>query len=185
MTRDNELSSRTFETSGSGDFDAPPARRTVVLGLGNPIMGDDGLGLVALERLRALEFAPPVTLVDGGTWGLALLGDVEAADSLLLLDALEIGAAPGSLHIVAGDDIPRVFSTKLSPHQVDVRELLALATLRGTLPRRMILVGIQVAEVDLGLELSPAVASQVDAMVDAAVAVLASWGHYATERPVH
>ena len=93
MTNDNQLNTRTIETSGSGNRDVPPARRTVILGLGNPIMGDDGIGLVALERLRALDFTPPVTLVDGGTWGLALLGDVEAADSLLLLDALDIGAS--------------------------------------------------------------------------------------------
>ncbi len=115
-----------------------PGGRTVVLGVGNPLMGDDGLGLAALESLRhGWRLPPTVELVDGGTWGLTLLPAIEAADRLLLIDAIDTGGAPpGTLHQLERDAIPRHLATKLSPHEVDLREVLALAELRGNAPAR-------------------------------------------------
>jgi hydrogenase maturation protease len=72
--------------------------RTVVLGLGNMLMADDGVGLAALARLRDEWCLPPhVELVDGGTWGMNLLHVVEGADRLLIFDAISQGGTPGSL----------------------------------------------------------------------------------------
>ena len=155
----------------------PDAQQTVVLGLGNAIMGDDGAGLVALEALRALQFSPEVRFVYGGVWGLALLADVESAGSLLLLDAVHAGAQPGAVVVLEGEAIPRFLSMKISPHQVDVRELLALATLRGALPQRMALVGVQIAQADLSTDLSPEVLAAIPAMRERALDLLAEWGH--------
>ena len=71
--------------------------RTVVIGLGNPLMGDDGLGLAALARLSEDWTVPPeVELVDGGTWGMNLLPLIEDAGRLILIDAINVGAAPGA-----------------------------------------------------------------------------------------
>ena len=75
--------------------------RTVVLGLGNMLMSDDGIGLAALARLQDDWFIPPqVELVDGGTWGMNLLPIIESADRVLVLDAIDSGAAPGTLAVV-------------------------------------------------------------------------------------
>jgi hydrogenase maturation protease len=153
------------------------AKSTLVLGLGNPLMGDDAIGLLILAELAAREFAPPVELVDGGTWGLALLPEVERAGSLLLLDAVHSGAAAGTVYVLDAADIPRFLSEKVSPHQVDVRELLALAELRGALPARLALVGVQPATFGFGDGLSPEVAGATDRAVQAALAVLGRWGH--------
>ena len=121
-------------------------RLTLVLGLGNPLMGDDGIGVAALETLRrGYHFGPGVQLEDGGTLGLALLPLVEDAGSLLVLDAVRLGGRPGTTVVLEGKEIPRGLSLKLSPHEAGFVEVLALAGLRGCLPGRLTLVGMEVA----------------------------------------
>ena len=163
-------------------------RRTIVIGLGNPLMADDGLGLAALERLRAEWRVPAdVELVDGGTWGMSLLPTIEDAGRVLLLDAVRTGASPGTLHVMERDDLPRYLSTKLSPHQVDLRDVLALAELRGTLPADTVAVGLEPARVELSNELSNVLRVRLDDVIDAAVARLVTWGHAVVraEEPAH
>jgi hydrogenase maturation protease len=151
--------------------------RTVVLGLGNLLMADDGVGLAALARLED-EWFPPrgVELVDGGTWGMNLLHIVEGADFLLILDAIDVGGPPGSIVRLEGSDIPRFLSHKVSPHQVDLREVLALAELRGMLPTHLIALGIQPERVELSTTMSPSVEKHVEQLVLMTVATLARWG---------
>jgi hydrogenase maturation protease len=151
--------------------------RVLVLGVGNPLMGDDGFGLALLERLRTrCEWPADVTLMDGGTWGMNLLPAIEDADALLILDAVDAGRAPGSLVRLGRDDLPRYVAQKLSPHQVDLRDVLALAELRGHLPVQAAAVGVQPERIALGTELSPTAAGRLGAAADAACAVLRSWG---------
>lgn len=151
--------------------------RTVVLGLGNPLMGDDGVGLVALARLGTeFSFSDDVELVDGGTWGLNLLPVIEGAERLLILDAISAGLPPASLVMLQGDEVPRRLSAKLSPHQIDMREILALAQLRGSLPIELVAIGIEPELVDVRDGLSPSVATQIDRVVALAVDRLDAWG---------
>lgn len=153
------------------------APRTVVLGLGNMLMADDGVGLAALARLRDEWCLPPdVELVDGGTWGMNLLHVVEGAERLLIFDAISLGRVPGELIRLDRDDIPRFLLQKVSPHQVDLREILALAELRGMLPRRLVALGVQPGRIEMSTELTPAVAAQVDALVRTGVETLEQWG---------
>lgn len=155
----------------------------LIIGLGNPIMGDDGLGLAALEQLRRGWALPDgVELVDGGTWGMRLLPLIEEAEAVLLLDAIDAGRAPGALVELEGDELPRMFGHKLSPHQIDLREVLAVGELRGTIPRRLAAVGIQPARVEMGAKLSPEAAGGLDRMVAAAAARLGAWGFEPTPR---
>src|SRR5687767_9510143 len=109
--------------------------QALVIGLGNPIMADDGLGIAALKRLGESWTLPgSVHLVDGGTWGMNLLPLIEDATELLLLDAIDRGRPAGELNVLEREEIPRVLGMKLSPHQIDLREVLALAELRSALP---------------------------------------------------
>lgn len=140
--------------------------RTVVIGLGNPLMGDDGLGLAALERFRAEWIIPAdVELVDGGTWGMNLLPVIEDADHLILIDAIDVGAAPGTPLRLERERLPRYLATKISPHQVDLRDVLALAELRGTLPLDTVAVGLQPARIEMRNELSDVLRCRVDDLV--------------------
>lgn len=160
-----------------------PPSPTVVIGLGNPLMGDDGLGLAVLARLRdEWDLPPEVELVDGGTWGMNLLPTIEDAGRLLLLDAVNTNSAPGTGVVIERTRIPRYLATKISPHQVDLRDVLGLAELRGTLPEHTLALGLQPERVELGDGLSAVVAARLDGLVSAAIRVLELWGHHCTRR---
>lgn len=168
--------------------ESSPRVKTVVIGLGNPLMGDDGLGIAALEQLRSRWDVPAeVELVDGGTWGMNLLPLIEDADQVLLIDAIASGSEPGIQVIVPRARLPRYLATKISPHQVDLRDVLALAELRGTLPEETLAIGLEPASVEFGDELSDELRSRLDDLVDAVVRQLESWGHMCASRaaPAH
>jgi len=152
--------------------------KTVVVGLGNPLMGDDGLGIAALEILRdRWEFEPEVELLDGGTWGMNLLHLIESAERVLLVDAINVGAAPGTAVALERDELPRLLSMKLSPHQIDMREVLAVAELRGTLPDDIVAIGLQPERIEMSTELSPTLSRNMDALLLSVAERLAAWGH--------
>jgi hydrogenase maturation protease len=156
------------------------APRTLVIGLGNPLMGDDGFGLAVLAELRERWPVPDdVELVDGGTWGIRLLPLLTGAKRVLFLDAVDGGATPGTPFVLHGDELPRALCHKLSPHQIDLREVLALASFLGRLPRELVAVGAQPADVKLRSGLSPALEACVDDIARLAVRTLESWGHVA------
>ncbi|MBE0595594.1 MAG: HyaD/HybD family hydrogenase maturation endopeptidase [Gemmatimonadales bacterium] len=156
---------------------------TVVIGLGNPLMGDDGLGLVALQQLeQEWTFDPPVELLDGGTWGMNLLHEIERAERLLFIDAINAEAPPGASVVVERDALPKFFALKLSPHQIDLKEVLALAELRGTLPEQTVAYGLQPAVIELSTELSPVVRDGVGSLISRIIERLERWGHQARPR---
>jgi hydrogenase maturation protease len=151
---------------------------TVVIGLGSPLMGDDGLGLLALEALRqSPAFEPEPLFVDGGTWGMNLLPFIERAERLLLIDAIRAGARPGEVVVIEREALPRGLGIKLSPHQIDLQEVLALAELRGRLPREAVAIGLEPERVELGVGVGPAVARGLDALLERIAARLLAWGH--------
>ena len=159
--------------------------QTLVLGLGNPLMGDDGLGLAVLGRLREEWDVPaPVELVDGGTWGMTLLPLIEAAAQLVLIDAIRTGASSGTVVELERERLPRYLAHKLSPHQIDLKEVLALAELRGTLPEEIVAIGAEPGEVVLSTALTAPLTDAVEPVVLAVVARLARWGHECRRRLV-
>ncbi|MEQ1691562.1 MAG: HyaD/HybD family hydrogenase maturation endopeptidase, partial [Gemmatimonas sp.] len=149
-----------------------------VIGLGNPLLGDDALGLVALERLQnRYELPDDVSLHDGGTWGMSLLPTIEDATNVLFLDAIDRKEVPGTFIRLEGTEIPATLAQMVSPHQIDLREVLAVTMLRGTFPHSAVAVGVQPETLATQVALSRIVASKVDEVVDAAVAQLRAWGH--------
>jgi hydrogenase maturation protease len=140
-------------------------------------MRDDGIGLAALERLAsAWEFPDDVELVDGGTWGLRLLPEIEDAERVLLIDAIDVGRPEGAVIVLERAEIPMFLSAKLSPHQVGVRDVLALAALRDRLPADTVAMGIQPARIELGTELSDEAEASLAALLERVVERLALWG---------
>lgn len=150
----------------------------MVLGVGSPLMGDDGVGVVAVERLRrALEPLEGVALLDGGTWGMQLLPAIEDAERLLVLDAIYDGQAPGTVVRLEKDELPRLLYQKVSPHQIDLREVFAVAELKGTFPPMAVALGVEPEVVELQDGLSPAVEAALPRLLDQALAQLRAWGH--------
>lgn len=130
----------------------------LLLGLGNSIMTDDGIGPQMIDYLQNSGKLPEgVRLMDGGTLGLDLLPYLEDVKNLLIVDAVELGAEPGTLVRLTGEDVPAAIENKLSPHQMGLKDLLAVARLMGCLPENVTLFGMQPASLELGTELSPPV----------------------------
>lgn len=145
------------------------AATTLVLGLGNTIMADDGVGPRLIDYLAQQGQLPDdVALLDGGTLGLDLLPRLEGVQQLIIVDAVEIGQVPGSLIRLSGEEVAMALDTKLSPHQMGLKDLLAVARLLGHLPDEVVLLGVQPASIEMAAELSPQVAAslpQLAAMV--------------------
>jgi hydrogenase maturation protease len=152
------------------------AMRKVVLGLGNLLNRDEGMGVQALKVLDArLGSQSNVELLDGGVLGLNLLMIVEECSHLLILDAVNAGKPAGTVIELAKDQIPLYTGIKLSQHQITFQEVLGLANMRGKMPEFLHLVGIQPDDLSIGLELSPIVASSMPEMVERARSRLLEW----------
>lgn len=159
------------------------ARRVLILGIGNILLQDEGLGVRAVERLQErYELPPEVQAIDGGVMGLDLLPYLEGVSHLLVVDAVQMGAEPGTLVRLEGDEIPRALPMKMSLHQVGLQELLFFAQLQETLPPHVVLWGMEPASFDPGLDLSPTIASRLDDLVEAVYKELLSWGIRLQER---
>jgi hydrogenase maturation protease len=150
--------------------------RKIVLGLGNLLNCDEGLGIHALRALGG-QLGPQraVELVDGGVMGLDLLPLVEECSHLLVLDAANAGATPGTLIELEREQIPLYSGVKMSEHQITFQEVLGLANLRDRLPPHLHLIGVQPADMSLGVELSEIVAQALPLVIERAVMVLREW----------
>ncbi|MBN1264599.1 MAG: HyaD/HybD family hydrogenase maturation endopeptidase [Anaerolineales bacterium] len=132
--------------------------RKIILGLGNTLNKDEGSGIHLLNALQEkLGELAGVEYVDGGVLGLNLLPWVEACSHLLVLDAVNANQPPGTVVELEKDQIPMYTGVKLSDHQVTFQEVLGLAKFREKLPEYLHLVGVQPADISIGIELSPVV----------------------------
>ena len=149
----------------------------LVLGAGNILLSDEGIGVRVIEALEARYDVPDsVEILDGGTCGMDLLDVIAGRDHLIIVDAVNTGSPPGTLVRLRDADIPAAFRTKSSPHQLGLQDVLAMLRLLETAPRHVMVVGVQPDNLDLGLELSPAAARRLDEMADMVLAELARLG---------
>ena len=132
--------------------------RTSIIGLGNPLMGDDGVGIAVVERLARLTLPADVEVLDGGTGGITLLHLMEGATRVIFIDAVEMGRPPGCIACFDLGRVPVAEQTALSLHQSGLPQILALARELGPLPE-VILYGVQPEVVAPGIGLSPCVAA--------------------------
>ena len=161
-----------------------PAAEVVVLGLGNLLCSDEGLGVRALWQLQESYLLPPeVRLVDGGTLGLELLDDIESTSRLLVLDAALTDHADGSVIRLEGEAVPAFIAMHAGAHDTGLSEVLAMARFRGSAPEEIVVLGMQPATTQLGWGLSPRVSDRLGVLVDAAAAELHHWGFECTARP--
>jgi hydrogenase maturation protease len=149
----------------------------LILGLGNVLCADDGVGVSAVARLVEEWEAPEgVVVMDGGTLGLSLLPYLQDARRVILVDAVRADAAPGSLVRLEGEDVAHAVAARLSPHQVGVADLLQGAHLLNRYPEAVVLVGIVPASITLGLARTPAVQARIPALVSHVLAEAATFG---------
>ena len=156
--------------------EAEPAS-TLLIGLGNLILGDEGVGVHAMRRLEAeYAFAPAVELVDGGTSGLDLLPLLRGRQRLLLIDALAADAPPGTIRVIRNQEIRSALTEKVSLHHLGIADLLALAELVGCAPPEIVLIGVVPERLEMGLGLSHRLRARLPEIIDTTRAVLGEWG---------
>lgn len=155
----------------------------VVLGIGNPILGDDGAGIHALQRLERQASLPARTrLVDGGTAGPDLLEAVRGCSRLLVLDAVDVGGTPGDV-IRLELDSPLAVGRPFTVHELGLATLLDDLRLLGELPASPILLGIQPGKIALGTALSPEVERGLEILIREVFGELRRWAvHRRPER---
>lgn len=157
--------------------------KIAVLGLGNILLQDEGIGVHALEALRKdYSFPKNVRLIDGGTMGLDLLAFIEGMDKALIIDAVNIQKEPGTIVTIEDEDIPSFLSAKLSVHQIAFPDVLSALKLLGTMPAKMTLVGIQPQSIETGLNMSEAVKKNFDRLIETVIQRLDEWGVKVTRR---
>lgn len=158
-----------------------PHISVLVLGIGNLVMGDDAVGVLVAQRLQqGYRFADNVEVLDGGTLGLDLLPRLENITHLIMVDAVETGKAAGTCVRLCGQDLPIALQTKISPHQMGLKDLLAVSELMGHSPKEMVLIGMQPGSIEMEIGLTAEVQAQLETLVSNVLFQLADWGMAAT-----
>ena len=117
--------------------------RILVLGVGNILLSDEGIGVRIVEALEARYHLPEcVEVLDGGTAGMELMGIMADRDHLILVDVVRSSQGPGNILILRDDEVPALFTRKISPHQLGLSDVLSALHLTDEFPQRLSLVGI-------------------------------------------
>lgn len=141
-------------------------RRALVLGIGNILMGDEGLGVRVVELFeKAYDLPEGVTCVDGGVAGVALLGYFKDYTHIIIVDAVSSGAAPATIKRFADTDIKAVPPSAATAHQIGIKELIALSRFEGESPE-ILLIGIVPEEIAPGMGLTPSVEAALPRAAD-------------------
>ena len=152
--------------------------RAVVLGIGNTILTDEAAGVRAVEALeRAYKMPANVLVIDGGTSGMEMIEDLSNLDFLIVIDVVKTGAAGGTVVKIEGDQIPVFFRRKLSPHQIALPDVLACLELLDTMPKEIIVLGVELISLELGMEMTPTVAAKVPLLMEMAASELVARGY--------
>ena len=150
MLVDNDMT-QEFPDNQSEKESTP---RIVVIGVGNLLLKDEGIGIHAVQALQQLELPPDVKLIDGGT-SPDLIAYTRAGDKLIIVDAAKAGGEPGTIYRFKPEDLAAERASLASAHELGVVENLKLISLTGNEPGEIIIIGIEPREVEFGTELSP------------------------------
>jgi hydrogenase maturation protease len=151
--------------------------KITLIGLGNLLMRDEGVGVHAVRYLEEhYEIPPDLEVVDGGTAGLDLLPCLENRERVLFVDAVNFRREPGHIGVLKNQEIPALFGAKDSLHHLGLLDVLAAAQLLGVLPRDICLIGIQPLALETGLELTELLQAQLKPLVAHILAQLKDWG---------
>jgi hydrogenase maturation protease len=148
---------------------------TMVLGLGNLVHADDGLGVHTIARLQKDPRVPPgVVLLDGGTHGLGLLPYISEFRRLIVVDAVNVGEPPGTVIRMEGDAL-RGMPGKPTAHQLGFSDMLVAMKLLGDAPDDVVLLGVQLASTEWSAQLSPQVEAALTPLIESILSQLDAW----------
>ncbi len=155
---------RTVKDHKGGEKRLPP--KIVILGVGNVLLSDEGVGVHIANELMKMALPPEVSVVEGGTDGFGLLNIITEADRLIVVDAIKGGAPPGSIYrfdIGEVKNCPSGFKSSL--HQIGILEVLDLSALIGKTPRATV-IGIEPKSLEMGMEPSPEIKAKIPRLIE-------------------
>lgn len=148
-----------------GKAAASQRKRVLILGVGNVLLRDEGVGVHVAQRMMDMDVPPGVEVMEGGTDGFGLMHVLLQAERLILVDAVKGGGPPGSIYRFGIEDcppFPDVFKT--SVHQVSILEVINLSGLIGSTPRTTV-IGVEPKRMDMGMELSPEIEAKIPKVI--------------------
>jgi hydrogenase maturation protease len=152
-------------------------RHVLILGLGNPLLGDEGIGVRVVEELQGLELPDGVTVVEGGTAGLGLIGLMEGYQKVIIVDAADMGHPPGCVvRFTPLEAQLKTVEAPLSLHQIGLGEALTLAEALEVAPAERIIIGVQPRQVEMGAGLSPEVERAIPKIIRTILGELGATG---------
>lgn len=148
-----------------------------VLGIGNILLSDEGLGVVAVKKFsEEYEYPESVKVMDGGTLGIDLMYFLEGTEKLLVVDAVAGGKPPGTLYKIKNEEVKKYFRNKVSMHELGFQEVMALMELRGFPIKEIVILGLEPKSLATSLELSPEVEERIPLLVEEIANQLRDWG---------
>jgi hydrogenase maturation protease len=151
-------------------------KKITVLGIGNTLFSDEGVGIhllpILVEEFKADE---NIEIIEGLTDGMRLLGPVEDAENLIIIDAINAGREPGTIISLKGEEIPAYFGIKMSIHQLGFQEVLLAAKMRERYPKQIAMIGMQPASLELGIELTDTNRAKLPDLAKAVIDQVNAW----------
>ncbi|MEJ2068340.1 MAG: HyaD/HybD family hydrogenase maturation endopeptidase [Deltaproteobacteria bacterium] len=140
-------------------------KKILILGVGNLILKDEGVGVHAVRELEGKDLPAHVEVIDGGTYLMDLLSVIQEAERIIVIDALKGGGGPGTIYRVTPDDLMAETERALSLHQVGLLEILGMVRQLGGDPHAVI-IGVEPKEIAWGMELTPEVAAKLPKVIE-------------------
>ena len=160
------------------DKDDTTVAPVLVLGLGNILLQDEGVGVAVIERLQRRYRVPDeVELLDGGTSGMSLLDDIRNREHLIVVDAVRTGKPAGTEVVLTGEEVPAFLCNKVSPHQLALSDVLAALTLMNESPQQVTVVGMEPLSLETHLGLSDMVASRLQSLTERVIEHIEAAGY--------
>ena len=151
--------------------------KIIILGIGNLLLSDEGVGVKIIQDLEArYNFPENVELVDGGVGSFSLLPYIESAKKLLVIDAISGGKPPGTIYKFKGEEIPPQIIEKLSIHELSFSDILNLAKLRDKYPEEIVIIGIEPQSLEFKIGLTEIVEKNYNKLLNEVLAQLKEWG---------
>ncbi len=153
-----------------------PSNKIMILGIGNILYSDEGIGVHCIPSLHQY-FADDETVIveDGATDGMMLLPFIEETDHLIIIDAINANQEPGTLIKLEDEDIPKYTNVKLSIHQLGFKEVLAVAQIREKYPKHVVMVGMQPFSLKLNPEITSEAKTVAPKIIEAVIKQVEAW----------
>ena len=141
-------------------------KKIVVLGLGNILLKDEGVGVCVAEEIAKRSLPENVEVIDGGTASLDILTSMKEVDKLIIIDALRGGEKPGTVYRLHPEDLLTPSDTHVSLHQMHVLEGLSAAEKMGNAPQETVIIGVEPEEIDWGVGVTSTVKRKIPEITD-------------------